>query len=60
MADSPSLVAKRFALRVQPVPCIILEYAQGGKSRVRTIKLMELSSDADVDRLASKASLSPP
>lgn len=54
MTMTESLVAKRFALRIQPVPSIVLEYVESGKSRVRTIKLMDLSSDSDVDKLAAK------
>ena len=50
-------MAKRFALRIQPVPSIVLEYDDGGKTRLRTVKLHEarLKTDADVDVLTSKA-----
>ncbi|KAK3233481.1 hypothetical protein CYMTET_56230 [Cymbomonas tetramitiformis] len=45
--------ARRYALKYNP-PSVVLEYADSVKTRLRTVKLLELNATSDVERLTSK------
>jgi len=51
--ETKTVVAKRYALRFNP-PSVVLEYRDASKSRLRTVKLLGLAADSDVERLATK------
>mmetsp|Transcript_7086 Transcript_7086/g.8166 ORF Transcript_7086/g.8166 Transcript_7086/m.8166 type:complete len:180 (+) Transcript_7086:307-846(+) len=48
-----TLKAQRYAIRFNP-PSVVLEYSDSGKKRLRTVKLAQLGSESDVDRLTLK------
>ncbi|KAF5829394.1 CEP19-like protein-domain-containing protein [Dunaliella salina] len=54
-ASKYAYTAKRFAIKFQP-PCLFLEYneVKTQKTRVRAVKITELSTDMDLDRLTRK------
>mmetsp|Transcript_13586 Transcript_13586/g.26107 ORF Transcript_13586/g.26107 Transcript_13586/m.26107 type:complete len:202 (-) Transcript_13586:190-795(-) len=52
-ASHKPLVARRYALKLRP-PAVVLEYWDGVKTRLRTVKLLELNQASDVERLTAK------
>ena len=54
-SNGRSLVARRFALRIQPIPSIVLEYEDHGKTRLRTVKLdKERLQTTTIEELTAK------
>mmetsp|Transcript_1513 Transcript_1513/g.2613 ORF Transcript_1513/g.2613 Transcript_1513/m.2613 type:complete len:204 (+) Transcript_1513:303-914(+) len=46
-------MAKRYAIKYNP-PSVVLEYKHATKIRLRTVKLLDLTADSDVEQLTSK------
>mmetsp|Transcript_452 Transcript_452/g.636 ORF Transcript_452/g.636 Transcript_452/m.636 type:complete len:209 (-) Transcript_452:95-721(-) len=53
ISSEVKLVARRYAIKTNP-PTVVLEYFDSTKTRLRTVKLLELNANSDVDQVTSK------